>query len=108
MKIMLNQVDHIMHGQNITIRRDLSMQGDQHPAGTVIVNDQVVDADDTFIRHDDIIDLLHKLRVRCLTKQRTDGILGGTDAGQTDEQSHDNTTVAVNLESGKMGYQSSN
>ena len=41
-----------------------------------------MDADHTFIRHDNVIDFLHKFRFRCLTQQRTYGVFGGADAGE--------------------------
>ena len=103
----INQIYHIVHGQNITVRRHFCMQGNQHPAGAVIVDDQIMNTNDTLIRHNDIINLLNKFRIRCLPQQRTDGILSSADTGKADEQPYNDAAIAVNLNPGKMSYQSS-
>ena len=107
-QVMLNQIYHIVHSQNITLSRNFCVQGNQYSAGTVIVDDQIMNTNDTLISHNNIIDLLHKFRIRCLTKQRTDRIFGSVDTGKTDEQTNYDAAVTIYLNSGKVCYQGGN
>ena len=105
---MLNGIDRIVQGQNISIGGNLCMQRDQCSAGSVVMYDEIVDPGDIIIGEYDIIDLLHKLRFRGLSQQRTDGILRSHEAGVEDEHTHQHTTVAIDNDAGGGGDDGAN
>ena len=74
---------------------DLRMQGDHPPSGTVIVNEQVVNAHDLWMGKHNAADFCDKLRVGSLTEQRIDGIPGRAYAGIKDEDRDQKTAPAV-------------
>ena len=41
---MFNQVNGIVEGEDVTVRRNFCMKGNQHTSRTVIVHNQIVDA----------------------------------------------------------------
>ena len=98
-------VDLIVEIQYVFGRRHLRMEGDHHPAGAVVVDDQIMDADDTGVSHHQLADAGDKFRRRRRAQQRIQGIPGSADAGPEDERGHQNTAPAVDLQTGELADQ---
>ena len=82
------------------------MEGDHHPAGAVVVDNEVVNADDGGMGHDQFFDLLHKFVGGRRAQQGIDRILGGIEAGPENESRHQDTAPAVDHQTGEAAHQS--
>lgn len=105
LELFFHIVDLIVEIQHVFGRRHLRMEGDHHPAGTVVVDDQIMDADDTGVGHHQPADAGDEFRRRRRAQQRVQGIPGGADTGPEDERSHQNTAPAVDLQTGELADQ---
>lgn len=85
LELALQIVDGIVGSEDIYIHGNLGVKGDHLAAGTVIVNDQVMDAGHNVGFHDDALDLLDEFRLGSLTQQRAKGIFGGAVTGKEDQ-----------------------
>ena len=74
-QFMFDGIDLIMQSKKITFRRYLCMEGDQNPARTIIVHDQIVNTKDFAVGGDDVVDLGDKFLIRSLAQKGAYGIL---------------------------------
>ncbi len=81
LQLALYVINQIVQLHKAALGIDLRMQGDHPPSGTVIVNEQVVNAHDLWMGKHNAADFCDKLRVGSLTEQRIDGIPGRAYAG---------------------------
>lgn len=81
------------------------MKRDMNSPGSIVVDHEIVDADDAVVGENNVIYLLDELRVGSLPQQRTDGISGGIDSRDTDKNRHRHTAITVHHEVGEMGDQ---
>ena len=89
-------VDHIVGGEHVGVLVHLRVEGDHHPTGTVIVDVQIMYAQDPLVGGDGVGDGSYQLRVSLLAQQQIDRLLGraeNEDLGLityvTDRQGHD-------------------
>ena len=95
LQLALYVINQIVQLHKAALGIDLRMQGDHPPSGTVIVNEQVVNAHDLWMGKHNAADFCDKLRVGSLTEQRIDGIPGRAYAGIKDEDCDQKTAPAV-------------
>ena len=81
------------------------MEGEDAPSRAVVVDDQVVDADDLRVGAYQRLDLLHELGGGGLAQQGVDGIPGRAETGPQDEQRHRRAAPAVDLYVPEMSRQ---
>ena len=98
-------IDFVVELQNVFGGGDFRMEGDHHPAGAVIVHNQVVNADDGRMGQDQLPDSGDKLVGRRCAQQGIDGFLGGTVAGPENKAGHQNTAPAVNHHMEELPHQ---
>ena len=95
LQLALYVINQIVQLHKAALGIDLRMQGDHPPSGTVIVNEQVVNAHDLWMGKHNAADFCDKFRVGSLTEQRIDGIPGRAYAGIKDEDCDQKTAPAV-------------
>ena len=104
-QFLLHIVDLIVEGQHILVGGHLRVEGDHHPAGAVVVDDQIVDAHDPRVGHHKVVDLLDQLAAGGRPQQGVQGLLGGLDAGPQDEHRHQHAHPAVDHQVREVGHQ---
>ena len=80
------------------------MQGDDAPAGAVIVYHQIVHAYHGVMCHHQLFDLLDQQRIRRLAQQRTDGIPCGLYGRPQNKQRHQQARPAVQLHAAPVAH----
>ena len=96
---------HLLHclGQylvelvDVLVPRNLAVDGDVKAPGTIVVDDQVVDADDLRVAQADLLDFLDKLRVGGRPQQLQEGRLHGVDSSLYDDEGHDEFEPSVQV-----------
>ena len=104
-ELMLDQVDLIMEGQNISCGRHFCMERDQYSARAVIMDNQIVNADNIRIFHNCLSDLLYKFRLRCLPQKGVNGFLYSPNACPKYQQANGQATIAIQGKTCKVGNQ---
>ena len=95
-------VDGIVQHQNIALSRHFRVQRNHHPAGTVIVHNQVVHSLHLRMSHHNLFDLLNKGFFRFLAQQRADGIPGRADTGIKNKERHQYAAPTVDHRTGAL------
>ena len=98
----LGQVDGVVQLHHIAVGGHLRVQGDHLAAGAVIVNDQIVNADDVGVGHDLALDGVDEFLLRRAAQKRRDGVLRGAVSGQQNEYGDDGTAPAVHHPAGQL------
>ena len=104
-QLLLQIVNGVMELHDAAGGGDLGVEGDHHPAGTVIMDHQVVDAQDLLVGHHQTFNFLGELRRRRRAQQGIDGVLGGINAALEDEQRYKNAYPAVDGDAEKVAGQ---
>lgn len=90
-----------MYGDKIAVARHFGVQRGKSAACAVVVNDQVVNADDVFGVEHDMLDILRHDRIGGLAEQRRYRIVRDADARPDDERRDQNAHIAVNRQRGE-------
>ena len=91
-----------MEGEDIPVGGNLRVQGNHQPAGAVIVNDQIVYAEDGFMAHYNGFNFFNKFRFGRLSQKRTDRIFCGFNPREENEKPDQNPAVPVYPKAGEM------
>ena len=102
-KRLFRVVDDIVQHKNILIAADFGVQRHHDAAGAVIMHDEIMNADDLLIRHDELFNLIHELFFRRASEQRTDGFLDRFETRVDDKRGNKQTAPAVNRQIGELG-----
>ena len=105
LELALNVVDLVVDFQQVGLGGDLRVEGDHQPPGAVVVDQQVVDADDGGVGQHQRGDLVHELLGGRGAQQGIDGVLCGVEAGKEDEGGHGHAAPAVDLQPREAGDQ---
>ena len=84
------------------------MKGNHDPAGAIVMDDQIVDAEYEGIFSHNVFDFFNKCRIRCLSHEGADSVFCRFDATMQDEDTNKNTAPAINVQTGKVRYDRSN
>ena len=98
---LLRLVDLLVYGDKIAVARHLGVQRGKSAACAVVVNDQVVNADDVLGVEHDMLDILRHDRIGGLAEQRRYRIARDADARPDDERRDQNAHIAVNRQRGE-------
>ena len=104
-QLLFHVVDLIVELQHVFRGGDLRVDGDHHPAGTVVVDNEVMDTQDALVGHDDVPDLGDKFMGGRRAQQRVQCVLGSVEAGPEDEGGHQDAAPAIDHEAGEMSRQ---
>lgn len=100
--VALNVVDQLMRLQNVLARVQLHMDAGKAPAGAVVMDDQIVDAEHARVIAADLLrDGVDERLVRRLAEQRVDRVLGDAHARPQNEHRDQKPRPAVDLDVGK-------
>ena len=100
--LALQIVDDLVALQGVLVLIHLHMETGEALAGAVIVDHQVMEAQDLGLGADEFSDGLPELRIRRFAQQGGNGLPGQAPAAPQDEQGHGQTHAAVDLPGGEM------
>ena len=105
LQLPLDVVDDVVHLQQIGVRRDLRVEGHHGPAGSVVVINQVVDAQDVGVGQHQLVDVCRQLRIHGPAQQGVQRVLSGLPARLKDKRGHQQAGQAVHLKVQKVVHQ---
>ena len=94
----LRLVDHLVQLQDVAVGGHLRMNGGHAAAGAVVVEDQVVGAQDLVVLHQHVDDSPAQLLVRLAAHEAVDGVLAHIEARFQHQRRHDHAHHAVHRE----------
>ena len=100
----LRPFQRIVNLHRIAVGIHLGVGSCKIPAGTVVVQDQVMNAADVGIFQHLALQLLDQLAVRALAEQRIDRVAHHLDAAENDQHRHRDTRVTVRREAGETRH----
>ena len=103
-QLALDGVYAVVQLEDISAAVHLGVQRDHHSARAVIVNNEVVHADDGVRAHDYILDAFDKLRIGRLTEQRRECVLCNAVAGKEDKHRDHRACPAVDVDLKQPAY----
>ena len=95
----LRPVNDLVRVFNVAVRWNLGMDRNHGAVGTVVVDDEIVRADNAVIGLDKFGNLRAELGSSAAADQRFDGVAGDAEAGVHDENGNRNARPAVDAES---------
>ena len=104
-QLLLHVVDLIVEGQHILVGGHLRVEGDHHPAGAVVVDDQIVDAQNGAVGHHQIPDALDELMGGRRAQQGVQRVPHRIDAGPENKGRHQHAAPAVDLQARETAHQ---
>ena len=107
---VFNVINHIMHMQNIPFSRNLYMYRQHHSSRSIIMYHKIMDSKHALllIGHHNLSYLIHKSRLRWLSKQGINRFFSCLEAGHSHKQGYNYTTITVNLNTRETGNQCCN
>ena len=103
-QLALDGVDAVMQLEDIAAAVYFGVQRDHHSARAVVVNNEVVHADDGVRAHDYLLDAFDKLRIGRLTEQRRECVLCNAVAGKENEHRDRRACPAVDIDLEQPAY----
>ena len=95
-------VDHLMHGDKVRVARHFGMQRGKRAPCAVVVDDQVMHADNIVGLHDDLLNTARDLRVGCLAQQGSNRVARNAKACPHDERRYQHAHVTVHRQGGEL------
>ena len=103
--LALDVVDAFMRRQRVEAVVHLGVGAGKAAAGAVVVDDQVVDAEDVLVARNFLRQLMHQRLIRRLAEQRVDGVARDADARPEDQQRNAKAHIAVHTQPRKVADQ---
>ena len=97
---MLDIVDLIVYFQQISLCGNLCVKGNDASAGTIVMNDEIVNTVNYGRGIHHIFNFMYQLRIRLLSKKRIQRIFHSGNACVENEESDKKTKPAIQKESG--------
>ena len=92
----LQLVNSLVRVENILVVIHLHMRACKTPAGSVVVNHEIMDAENLVLREQQICNLPDQMFIRRHAEQRVDGVFRNADAGPQNKKCHAKPGPAVN------------
>ncbi len=101
-QVELDIIDHIVDIKHILESGYFRVKRDHLPARAVVVDDDIMDAGDGLMGHDDLFDLVEEFPGRRRAEQRLDRIPRGIDAGVEDKYGERDTDICIDRKVGEL------
>ena len=100
-QFLFNVVDHIVRLEQIGIAGYLRVERDHSSCGTVIVNDQIVDALNALVRVNNVLDILDEILARGCAEEGIHRLLDRAQTREENEARDRKTAIGVDIKRGK-------
>ena len=100
--VALYIVDYVVAGHRVLVGAQLHVRRGVAASGAVVVDEQVVDAEDLFMGEHQLRDFVHQFIVGLLAEQRRDCVLRDAHAGIQNENRDGEADAAVDVEAEKV------